>query len=96
MGGSVFRLPLSLGEYASGGFHAPPCGFFKHGVAAQIAVGEVQARLVLAQGDERGLGEVACAGDAHGVGADGEVYVGDVLPEAFAAVCGEQVLGGDV
>ena len=84
MGGSVFRLPLSLGEYASGGFHAPPCGFFKHGVAAQIAVGEVQAGLVLAQGEQCGLGEIACAGHAHGVGADGDVHMGDVLPECFA------------
>lgn len=96
MGGSVFRLPLPLGEYAFGGFYAPPCGFFKHGVAAQIAVGEVQARLVPAQGEQGGLGKVACARDAHGVGADGDADVGDVLPEAFAAVCGEQVLGGDV
>lgn len=95
MGGSVFRLPLSLGEYALGGSYAPPCGFFKHGVAAQIAVGEVQTRLVPAQGEQGGLAEVACARDAHGVGADGDADVGDVLPKPLA-IGGEQVLGGDV
>ena len=49
----------------------------------------------MAQGDERGLAEIACVGHAHGVGADGDVYMDDVLPECFA-VGGEQVLGGDV